>query len=277
LQRKPRQENQDERLVEASYAPPRGGRDFSATLPRRVLVFAPHADDEVISCGGTILKYTQWRREVTVIVVTSGSGGRSNKEASDSITETRRKEFETAKEALGLSDRSQFLGMEELQVNRCNVRKFTDIVRDTKPDIVLYPHLSDRHMAHRNTALLAMEALYHAPTDAYSGHGRAWLPLGAYFYETPSGTFGQGIHAETLVISDITEQFEAKRKILKEVYASQKQFLSSLEGWIEALARFRGEAGRCKFGEAFSPDTAHVPLKLLIAQPTSHAHIQPLY
>jgi len=239
-------------------------RDFGAVVPRTILVLAPHADDEVISCGGTILKYTQWKCEVAVIVVTSGAGSGPMGEAPDLIAERRRKEFETTRRALRLSDRSQFLGIEELQINRGNVRRFTDIIRSIQPDVVLFPHPSDRHRAHRNTALLTMEALYHAPTEAYSGRGRAWLPLGAYFYETPSGIFGQGVHAETLAISDITEQFEAKKKILNEIYASQTQLLSAFERWVEALARYRGEAGRCGFGEAFCPDATHVPLKLLL-------------
>jgi len=239
-------------------------RDFGAIVPRTILVLAPHADDEVISCGGTILKYTQWKCEVVVIVVTSGTGSGPRGEAPDRIVERRRKEFEATRRMLRLSDRSEFLGLEELQINRGNVRRFTDIIRSIQPDIVLFPHPSDRHRAHRNTALLTMEALYHAPTETYSGQGRTWLPLGAYFYETPSGVFGQGVQAETLVISDITEQFETKKKILSEIYASQTQLLSAFEGWVETLARHRGEAGRCRFGEAFCPDATHVPLKLLL-------------
>jgi len=258
-----RQGSREKGFVRISQTVARGRRDFDAVVPRTILVLAPHADDEVMSCGGTILKYTQWKCEVAVIVVTSGAGSGPTREAPDRITERRRKEFETTRRALRLSDRSKFLGI-ELQINRDNVRRFTDIIRSIKPDVVLFPHPSDRHRAHRNTALLTMEALYHAPTEAYSGRGRAWLPLGAYFYETPSGIFGQGVQAETLVISDITEQFETKKKILHEIYASQTQLLSAFEGWIEALARHRGEAGRCRFGEAFCPNMTHVPLKLLL-------------
>lgn len=258
------QGSQEEGFVRISQAAAGGRRSFDAVVPRTILVLAPHADDEVISCGGTILKYTQWKCEVVVIVVTSGAGSGPGGEAPDRIAERRRKEFETVRRALRLSDRSEFLGLEELQINRSDVRRFTNIIRSIQPDIVLFPHPSDSHRAHRNTALLTTEALYHAPTEAYSGRDQAWLPLGAYFYETPSGVFGQGVQAETLVISDITEQFETKKKTLNEIYASQTQLPSALEGWVEALARHRGQGGRCRFGEAFCPDTTHVPLKLLL-------------
>ena len=37
----------------------------------RVLVFAPHNDDEVLGVGGTIAKYAQAGHEVTVCEITS--------------------------------------------------------------------------------------------------------------------------------------------------------------------------------------------------------------
>ena len=39
----------------------------------KVLVFAPHNDDEVLGVGGTIAKYTQSGNQVIVCEVTSGS------------------------------------------------------------------------------------------------------------------------------------------------------------------------------------------------------------
>lgn len=239
-------------------------RHFQVPLPHVILVLAPHADDELISCGGTILKYTQWNCEVAVIVATSGSGGDPSNRTEGRIALARRGEFEAAKEALRLSDRSEFLGLDELHVNRDTVRMFTDRIRDIQPDIVLMPHPNDRHRAHRNTALVAMEALFHAPTKAYKGKGREWLPMGAYFYETLSGIFGEAMPTGPLVISDVTEQFNTKTEILKKIYVSQSDLLSAYQEWVEVLGRFRGITGRCKFGEAFYPDTTHVPLKLLL-------------
>lgn len=39
---------------------------------KRLLVFAPHPDDEILGCGGTIIKNIQQGNEVYVCVVTRG-------------------------------------------------------------------------------------------------------------------------------------------------------------------------------------------------------------
>ncbi|MCH2105723.1 MAG: PIG-L family deacetylase, partial [Planctomycetes bacterium] len=43
-------------------------------LPRgRVLVIAPHADDEVLGCGGTLTRHIERGDEVEVLVLTDGA------------------------------------------------------------------------------------------------------------------------------------------------------------------------------------------------------------
>ena len=37
----------------------------------KILIFAPHPDDEVLGCGGTIARYIDKGAEVTVCIVTS--------------------------------------------------------------------------------------------------------------------------------------------------------------------------------------------------------------
>ena len=37
----------------------------------KILVFAPHADDEVLGCGGTIAKYAEEGAEVYVCIITN--------------------------------------------------------------------------------------------------------------------------------------------------------------------------------------------------------------
>ena len=37
-----------------------------------VLVFAAHSDDEVIGCGGTIVKYSKEGKEVITVIFSSG-------------------------------------------------------------------------------------------------------------------------------------------------------------------------------------------------------------
>jgi LmbE family N-acetylglucosaminyl deacetylase len=239
-------------------------RVVPAIVPRRVLVFAPHADDELLSCGGTILKYVEWGTEVVVLVATSGLGGTSRPRRSSEVEKIRSKEFEDCRKELGLSGASELLGIEEPLVRRVNVELFTRRIRELKPDLVFLPHPEDRHRVHREVSLLTLEALFHSPTRAYAGRGREWLPYGAYFYETLSGMFGSTIAARGLAISDITDHYVKKMKIMRKAYRTQRHLLKTYASWIEEMARLRGVAGRCRYGEAFVPETGHVPLKILV-------------
>lgn len=239
-------------------------RTVHAVVPKKILVFAPHPDDELLSCGGTILKYVEWGTEATVLVATSGKGGSSSPRRSARVEEVRRQEFEISKKELGLSDQSKFLNIEEPLISRINVELFTRSIRELKPDLVLLPHPKDRHRVHREVSLLALEALFHSPAEAYAGRGREWLPYGAYCYESVSGIFGVTIPAEMFVVSDVTKQYAKKMKIMRKAYRTQSRLLRTYAGWIERIALFRGAAGRCRYGEAFVPETGHVPLKMLI-------------
>ena len=240
-------------------------RAIDVVVPRRILVFAPHADDELLSCGGTILKYRRWGTEVIVLVASSGTGGTPSPGRLSEVEEIRRREFEVSRRELGLPGRSEFLGIQEPLVRRLNVELFTSKIRELKPDLVLLPHPEDRHRVHREVSFMVLEALFHAPTQAYGGRGQEWLPSGAYFYETLSGIFGNPIAAKSLVIADITDQYVEKLRIIREAYRTQKRLLRTYMLWINRMAQFRGVAGRCKYGEAFAPETSHVPLKILLA------------
>ena len=43
-------------------------------VPKRMMVIAGHPDDELISCGGTILKYQELGSEIFVVVATTVLG-----------------------------------------------------------------------------------------------------------------------------------------------------------------------------------------------------------
>ena len=46
-----------------------------AALPERVLVIAPHPDDEVFGCGGMLAHHAAQGATVRVLVLTDGAGG----------------------------------------------------------------------------------------------------------------------------------------------------------------------------------------------------------
>jgi LmbE family N-acetylglucosaminyl deacetylase len=67
--------------------------------PGRVLVFAPHPDDDILGCGGTLLKLAQ-TANICVVLVTDGSGAGELPDGTDKV---RQGEFVRALELLGVT------------------------------------------------------------------------------------------------------------------------------------------------------------------------------
>lgn len=71
---------------------------------RRVLVIAPHFDDDVLGCGGLIAQLTRAGSEVTAFFLTDGSGGDEEIADRKSYAERRHTEAVRGLEILGVSD-----------------------------------------------------------------------------------------------------------------------------------------------------------------------------
>jgi LmbE family N-acetylglucosaminyl deacetylase len=231
-------------------------------VPETMMVFAPHPDDELLSAGGTILKYSALGCKVTVVVATKGLGGYAKPEYQGEIEEKRRHEFERTTELLHADFME--LNLEEVEVNRETVKNLTQLIRERRPQVILMPHYTDVHRAHRNLATALREAIYHTTTgNAYAGYGKAFLPFAVYCYESPSCKF-QYIEGNVFVTVDISRQWEEKKRIFNEVYASQKEVISRVMEWAEKTALLRGNDVQGDYGEAFVPLTEYVPLKILL-------------
>lgn len=231
-------------------------------IPKKILVFASHPDDEILSAGGTILKYRQLGTDFTIIIATKGSGGYSEQEEIEEIIEKRKEEVKKLQSLLNCKIIS--LNYEKLPVEREKVSHITNLLRQIKPQIVLTPHFQDTHRIHRNLAYIVKESIYHATTgEAYGGSGKIWQPLGVYYYESPSYKF-QYAKNNNFIIVNIEEFWERKKELFSQVYESQKQLLSRILIWAENTAKLWGLEINSEYGEAFIPETTYTPLRLLL-------------
>ena len=73
----------------------------------RMLVFAPHPDDEVLGCGGAILSHVAAGESVRVIIATDGAFGAADATA---YAETRQMESRAAAAVLGYGE-PEFWGL----------------------------------------------------------------------------------------------------------------------------------------------------------------------
>src|SRR5436190_7535528 len=108
----------------------------------RLLVLAPHPDDEVIGCGGLVALHARERREVRVVVATDGAeaGGAAARE-------------EESRRALALLGDigCMFLGFPDRRLadeSQALKNRLREILIDFKPDLIAVPSPIEIHPDH---------------------------------------------------------------------------------------------------------------------------------
>ena len=149
---------------------------------RRVLVLAPHADDEVIGCGGALADLIARGAAVRVLILTDGAGDESDPGVRRKVETARAAESRAALELLGggevvtggLPDRGLETRLREVK------RTIEESLVGFAPDLVFVPSPAEIHPDHRalSEAFLSMAI---GPEDAPAV--RALAPATVAFYE----------------------------------------------------------------------------------------------
>jgi len=214
----------------------------------RVLVIAPHPDDETLGCGGTLLKHRAAGDEVCWLVVTKAY---EPQWLAEDIAR-REREIETVAEAYDFENtfRRTFPAARMDTVPLHDVIKdFSEVISETRPDCVYTVHGGDVHSDHRVVFAATVAAVKSFRGDR---HGVSRL----LSYETISSTDAMPPTRSTVfapnVYSDITRHMDRKLEIMS-LYETEVQpspLPRSLES-IRALARFRGSTVAVDYAEAF--------------------------
>lgn len=123
------------------------------------LVLAPHPDDEVLGCGGAIMKHVAAGERVNVIIITDGAAAGDSQQPVTDYVQRRQQESRRAAEILGygqplfwnLPDRQLTYG-EQL------VQRICDAIAAYQPTVVYAPSSLEIHPDHQAVAMAAMEA-----------------------------------------------------------------------------------------------------------------------
>lgn len=149
----------------------------------RVVVLAPHMDDEVIGCGGTLARHVACGAEVTVVFLTDGRrGGRLDPEEQAqglSLTAVRKREAHAALADLGISAPPLFLDAEDgrLGVTTALETRLRQLLLATQPQIVYLPFLLEEHPDHRAVSALLARAVSGTSLDFLCHGYEVWTPL----------------------------------------------------------------------------------------------------
>lgn len=213
---------------------------------RRVLVLAPHADDEVLGVGGAMARWASAGHRVQVAVVTRGGPPLFTDAEEDAC----RAEAREAHARLGVAE-TRFLdlpaaGLDSLpqrELNAC----LGEVLGEARPDELYIPFLGDLHLDH--------QAVFRAALVA-ARPNRTGYPRRLYAYETLSET---NWNAPALTPAfqpnhfvDISLFLEAKLEAMA-LYRSQVRPAPSERSLqaLRALATLRGATVGLGAAEAF--------------------------
>ena len=118
----------------------------------RILVVAPHADDETLGAGGTIARYADEGHDVIVAVMTGHGEQGAHPLWSKDSWEIVRSEAKQAHAILGVRE-TVFQEIPAAMVADEALWKLnqitSDVVKDARPDVLFAPFLFDLHKDHR--------------------------------------------------------------------------------------------------------------------------------
>ncbi len=211
-----------------------------------VLVIAPHPDDEILGCGGTIKKLTDLGIKIIVLVVTRGKKEMYAEERIKNV----RQEALKAHELLGVTE-TRFLDFPAPDLDLVSIAEISmaisGVLKEFKIDSLYIPHRGDIHHDHKAVFNAGLVAARPSKDNTVKN---------IYSYETLSETewaapFGDDAFIPTHFVN-ITNEFAVKLEAMKCFKSQLKEFPNarSLKS-IEALANFRGSTVGYSHAEAF--------------------------
>lgn len=208
-------------------------------LCMKVLVFAPHNDDEVLGVGGTIAKYAAEGHAVYVCEITSGLNAK-----------ILQMEAKKAHQILGVKETFHMnlpaVKLKNMEVSEIN-DSISNVIKRINPEIVFTPFIGDMHIDHREVTESVLVAA--RPIDNSSIKT-------VYMYETLSETGWNIPNSDRSFIPDtwidITDYIDHKINAMKCFESQIKEYPNPRsEASIKAMAMYRGSTVSIEYAEAF--------------------------
>jgi LmbE family N-acetylglucosaminyl deacetylase len=211
----------------------------------KLLVFAPHPDDDIIGCGGTIARSMAQGDQAAIVYLTSGEAGSLTFSPAE-LSALREEEATRAAALLGVSDIT-FLHQPDGYIawNQELVEALVSIIRSRQPSVVFLPHGNEEVRDHQQSCQLIMEACKRAAGPWFPACGKqSWSADQILAYEvwTPLERYHLTV--------DISEFIELKLDALRQ-HKSQLADIAYDEA-VQGLNRYRGiTSGTGQYAECF--------------------------
>lgn len=224
---------------------------------QKLLVIAPHPDDEVIGCGGLIRKIKDEGGKVYVLFLTVGDTKDFTKKGLSTLSE-RINEIEHVSKLLTFDKYDIALTGNErhLKLDTFGQKRLMDIIErkskvsieKIKPTMLAFPSSSSYNQDHRISSLAA-----HAAMRPASTRHKHFIPI-VLAYEEAADTWNMKNREETnFFLSLNRNQLNEKLKALG-LYKSQLRSTPNLRAikTLKALAILRGAQSSSNFAEGFT-------------------------
>lgn len=175
----------------------------------RIMILAPHIDDDIIGCGGAIIKYLSENKDVYIVYLTN-SGKRGSKSEKNEVIEERKLEAINVASALNLKKEKLFFlnGEDGDLINSKIDNKLQNIINSANPDTIFMPSFIDSHNDHfAVTEILGR---------LNSKNRNIFANVDLYLYESQSPL----TPLYSNIFLDITDSYKKKKKLIT-LYVSQ--------------------------------------------------------
>lgn len=212
-----------------------------------ILAFGAHPDDVEIGCGGSLALKSQQGYTVAIADLTEGE------KASRGTVSIRKEEKQRAAQILGIPTRySLNLPDTQLDNNPSQRLLIIELIRRTRPKIILAPYWEDRHPDHVAASLLVKEACFFAGVHTI-GEGEPYRPRFLYFYMIHFSFSPSFIIDVSSVWAQRMEALQAYKSQFSSEIDDKPTALSSgnFLRFLEARAIYFGAMISANYGEPF--------------------------
>jgi N-acetylglucosamine malate deacetylase 1 len=199
---------------------------------RRILVIAPHPDDESLGCGGTLAQLAP-SCDIHVLLVTNGDGGG---DLPAGTSQARKAEMDNAVRTLGIAH--PVLHFDEPDGRFADSPRYrsalADVVARLQPNWVFLPWLHDSHADHARIARASSQVLARTSVDLLLYY-ETWVPVPATH------------------VNDITATLDAKQRAIRchETALRHGNYLEAIVGLNAYRGLYLG-GGKPVWAEAFA-------------------------
>lgn len=222
-----------------------------------ILAIGAHPDDVEIGASGSLLLAAKQGKRVGILDLTYAEL------SSNGNVERRQQEAAAADKLLGVVERYNFglpdRGLEAVKEEA--IRKVVELIRTTRPQIVLAPYHQDRHPDHESVSRIVREAVFSAGIRKYLADQTppAYRPSQLLYYFINSTVTPQ-------VVVDVTSVYSEKIEVLR-CYRSQFELEEGsvttplTNGYLEMVEyreRLFGQQAGVTYAEGFMSATPYV-------------------